>query len=359
MRDDDLLIGIGPDGEAYPVHAPRSVERDRGRGALLGLAVGDALGTTLEFKAFDVPHLPQLLAGPHTELRGGGPFNVLPGQVTDDTQMATCLCASLMAQGQLVATELAQRYVTWVRQAFDAGSQTREALDRVARGQDPVEAGRLTWVVRNRNAAGNGSLMRTVPIGVFSADLANNRRIQAMTDSAITHFDPRCQLACVAFDAAIAAGVTGAAAPLDMLAAAQADLAPAVEFLRDRYPAESTAIDSAQGDLLRDLDRAGGSDPKLYGSDTHLLRHAGFVRVAFRLAFWHLLHTQSFEEALVDVVNRGGDADTNAAITGALLGAFHGEGAIPQRWRSAVLECAPPSPWGDTYHPRRLLELIG
>jgi ADP-ribosylglycohydrolase len=92
-----------------------------------------------------------------------------------------------------------------------------------------------------------------------------------------------------------------------------------------------------------------------------LHHHQGFVRVAFRLAFWELVHAGSFEAGLIDVVNRGGDADTNGAVTGALLGSLYGEAHIPSTWRARVLDALqdePPSPLRDTYHPRRLLDLI-
>ena len=103
---------------------------------------------------------------------------------------------------------------------------------------------------------------------------------------------------------------------------------------------------------------AAKNDPGLYQHDLHIHTHAGFVRVAFRLAFWHLLHTTSFEDALIDVVNRGGDTATNGAITGALLGAALGEDAIPARWRDAVIHALADdtSPLGTSYHPRALLE---
>jgi ADP-ribosyl-[dinitrogen reductase] hydrolase len=79
---------------------------------------------------------------------------------------------------------------------------------------------------------------------------------------------------------------------------------------------------------------------------------AGFVRVSFRLAWWELFHAPSFEAALIDVVNRGGDTDTNAAIAGALLGAVHGSEAVPARWRAAVLSAFPLAGAPGVVNPR-------
>src|SRR5215831_18171931 len=95
--------------------------RDRAQGALLGLACGDALGTTLEFSELDGPPFPMLARGPHRNITGGGPFGVLPGQVTDDTQMACCLAASLHERGQFDVSDVGRRYVEWTGHAFDIG----------------------------------------------------------------------------------------------------------------------------------------------------------------------------------------------------------------------------------------------
>jgi ADP-ribosylglycohydrolase len=318
------------------------MDRGRARGALLGLAVGDALGTTLEFEVRDAPSFPTLATGPHREIVGGGPFGLPPGQVTDDTQMACCIAASLGAHGTFVVEDVARRYVEWHGHAFDVGNQTAAALRAIAAGRDPRTAGRDVWEQNGRRPAGNGSLMRTAAIGVFFAEDLGALRRAARADSEITHFDPRCVEACIAFDAAIASGVASAGDANAMWSAARAE------------------IESAE--LARDLDLARAEDPDLFSEEVHLHRHQGFVRVAFRLAFWELLHAPSLEAALVDVVNRGGDADTNGAVAGALLGARYGEDAIPARWREPVLAAlldGPASPFRDAWHPRTLLALAG
>ena len=134
-----------------------------------------------------------------------------------------------------------------------------------------------------------------------------------------------------------------------------ARLGPGLAIGRD----DLAAIDSAREDLTRDLEAATADDPRLYTPELHLHRTAGFVRVAFRLAFWHCVHTPSWRDALVDVASRGGDADTNAAITGALLGARDGVSAIPTAWIDRVLSARQhgSEEWGDAHHPRHLLVL--
>lgn len=323
-----------------------------GAGALIGLAVGDALGTTLEFRRPEgLPPYPTLVEGPHVQITGGGPFDVVAGQVTDDTQMATCLAASLLSQKTWVAEDVAPRYVAWSEHAFDIGNQTRSSLQRVFRGVDPLLAGRQVWEARERRPAGNGALMRCAPIGVYLAADPRDRLRAAIDDALVTHADYRCVLANAAFCAAIATPDAPAEAARD-------DLDEATSALRSRWPQDGALIAQARRDLLEDLDLARADDPDLYSDEVHLIQHMGFVRVAFRLAFWHLHHTGDVRAALIDVVNRGGDADTNGAITGALLGAVHGAEAIPETWVRAVLDAKPEPPWDGIYHPRELLRLV-
>lgn len=335
------------------------IDWGRAHGALIGLAVGDALGTTNEFKRLSAPPFPRLADGPLTDVVGGGPFALDAGQITDDTQMAICLSDSLLEAGRFVAEDVAARYVAWRGHAFDIGTQTRAALQLVEDGYAAAGAGRRVWLERDRGPAGNGSLMRTTPIGVFVAD-PQARRAASLAESAITHFDPRCQLACAAFNAAIAAGVRGADATA-MAAAAARELEEAAALLRAQLADEAEPVDAALRLLRADLVAAQSNDPQLYGPELHLHDHEGFVRVAFRLAFWHLGHSSDPARALIDVANRGGDADTNAAITGALLGACHGETSIPLVWQRRVLEALqgkPPTALSTTYHPRRFLKAL-
>jgi ADP-ribosylglycohydrolase len=337
------------------------LERARARGALLGLAVGDALGTTQEFSRPAAAPFPTLAEGPQRELVGGGPFGLAPGQVTDDTQMAVCLCDSLLASRGFDASDAARRYVAWSHVAFDAGAQTRAALAAIEGGKGVPEAARELWLAGGeRRPAGNGSLMRTPPIGVRFARDPAARMAASLRDSAITHFDPRCQLACVALNGAIAAAlVDGATEPLALFEHAIADVVRAGPLLARARNVPAAERRGATAAILEDLNLALEDDPRLYAPGVHLHETQGFVRVALRLAFWELFRAPSFEAGLVDVVNRGGDADTNAAVAGALLGAFWGEPAIPAPWRRAVLSAleGESGPLADTYHPRRLLAL--
>lgn len=334
---------------------------DNARGALLGMAVGDALGTTYEFERMDQPPYPALATGPATDVVGGGPFDLAPGAITDDTQLAVCLARSLVERGALDAEDVGRRYVAWMAEAFDIGNQTRWSLDRIEKGEAAATAGLATWRASERRAAGNGSLMRTAPIAVAYAARGLPALVAAaITDSLITHADPRCALACAAFDAAIASAIT-TGDPATMLPAASRGLHAGAADLRARWtdPADVACLERALVDVAGDLAAAHEATPGVDREEHHLYRTGGFVRVALRLAVWHLVHTASWRDALVDVASRGGDADTNAAIVGALLGARDGASAIPAAWIDRVLGATQrgSAAWSDAHHPRHLLAL--
>lgn len=364
---DGFADGPGDEGRGRPAPAPIRASAARSEvghaaGALFGLAVGDALGTTLEFRRIDAPGFARLLDGPHRDILGQGPFALLPGQVTDDTQMALCLFHSLLAGERLDPVELAGRYLAWRDDAFDVGAQTGAALDQLAANVPPLAAGRAVWDQRGRRPAGNGALMRTAPIGALLAADPALRREASLRDAALTHADPRCLLASTGFNAAIARAVmrrSGELPAAALAAAAAAEIDDAGAALAGEMPELDDVVAAAVQALHEDLRLARTEDPWLYGPELHLTDQQGFVRVAFRLAFWELLHAPSFEAALLDVVNRGGDADTNGAITGALVGAYHGIDAIPDRWLHRVGLVRPESASGalsGALHPLRFHE---
>lgn len=378
---------------------------DRARGALLGQAVGDALGTTYEFRHIDQPAYPTLATGPATDVVGDGPFALAAGAITDDTQLAVCLARSLVERHGFDAADVVARYIAWQDEAFDIGGQTRTALWHTEK-HGSTAGGMLAWRQSGLDAAGNGSLMRTTPIavalstaGILGAASDNGAsRIAAVIDASIadsmlTHADPRCMLACAAHNAAIATIIDSPDASDDacergrvMLEAARAAVREAARRLTalwtvgvsaadagdltlesidveisDVNEGELARVDSARDDLLRDLAMATEANPDVYGEDVNLFERAGFVRLAFRLAFWHATHTSSWRDALVDVASRGGDADTNGAIAGALLGARDGASAIPADWIERVLGATQPGSeeWAEAHHPKHLLALLG
>ena len=272
---------------------------DRARGCLLGLAVGDALGTTLEFSRRDT-------LARQTEVTGGGPFGLRPGEWTDDTAMALALGESLTACGGFDPRDVMDRFVAWWREGaysctgtcFDIGATTAEALGRYRRTGDPF-AGSTA-----EDTAGNGSLMRLAPVPLFAFANADDTDRLAREQSRLTHGAPQAVEVCAFFAGLLREAVLGG----DKAAV----LAPRVW---DGH----TAVRAAAGGSWRGKDRAA-------------IRASGYAIHTLEAALWSVGRTESFEDALILAVNLGEDSDTVGAVTGQLAGALYGEIGIPRRW---------------------------
>lgn len=288
--------------EAIPDTSARAV-RDRAVGALLGLAVGDAVGTTLEFQPRD--SYPQL-----TDMIGGGPFRLNAGEWTDDTAMALALADSLFGKADLDEADLMHRFVQWWQvgtysctgKCFDIGITTRSALSRWQKTGDPF-AGSIA-----PNTAGNGSLMRLSPVAIrFFRDRPRLRDVAAR-QSRTTHAAPEAVDACVAFAEVLADAIEGRSR---------------TEVLRSRD-------ENYAGDIVAIM---AGSWRGLARTD---IKASGYVAHSLEASMWAVGRTGSFQEAVLLAANLGDDADTTAAITGQLAGALYGAVALPPAWTSRL-----------------------
>lgn len=286
--------------------------RDRVRGALIGLATGDALGAAVEFEA--PGSFPPL-----TGMRDGGPHGLDAGQWTDDTSMALCLAESLLHCGGFDARDQMTRYVNWYRwgylsstgECFDIGNATRAALHRFEAGGDPFAGS------ADPDQAGNGSLMRLAPVALFFRDDAEEAIRRCAESSRTTHAAPTTIDACRYFGGLLVGAVRGVAK--DALLAPR--YAP-VEGLWQREPlcAEIDAV--AAGSYLR------RQPPQIRGS--------GYVVASLEAALWAFATTTDFRAGCLAAANLGEDADTTAAIFGQIGGAYYGESGIPAEWRSSL-----------------------
>ncbi len=178
--------------------------RDRFRGALLGLAVGDAIGTTVEFK-------PPGTFEQVTDMVGGGPFGLPAGAWTDDTSMALCLAESLIERQGFDPVDQLERYVRWYREGhlssigrcFDIGNATAAALQRFERTGEPFPGDAAP------EAAGNGALMRLAPVAMAFASDPVQAVERAAESARTTHGDPRSTDACRYFAALLVGGLLG------------------------------------------------------------------------------------------------------------------------------------------------------
>ena len=285
---------------------------DRVVGSVLGLALGDALGAPFEFlRSRNVPNPLPAFERPWL----GGP----PGSTTDDTAMARNLVRSLVARQGFDADDLLARHLEWFRSdPPDVGTLVGRVLRRVERGEDAAAAAHAIWSERGPEvSAGNGSVMYCAPLGVAYANRPDDLHQLAPALSALTHYDGRCRTACLAVTLGVAALVRGVA-PED---AARTAL--------------SAVEDLDGGEELEFLVEAAGSSRAIDGPDQ------GFCLFAAGVAFQALVNGGDAETELRRVVSLGGDADTNAAVAGALLGARDGAHGLPAPWLGRLEDADP------------------
>lgn len=277
---------------------------ERIAGGLVGLAVGDALGSTLEFLSAE--EVRRRFGQDHREMCGGGPFGWRPGQGTDDTDLAWVVAKTYLDGYSL--RRAAEGMLAWYDgNPVDVGATTAAALSELRRSGDPRRSGEVA-ARQMPLAAGNGSLMRCLATGLVRCDPGVRRR-EAADLSAITHADPRAVDACVAYVELVA------------------------ELVRGAHPQAAIEAVVADASLRSDVRRTIADAP---GRNADDLDTSGFVLATLSVAVWALMRPGSFEDVLVEVVNLGGDADTTGAVAGGLLGARHGVGAIPMRWIEAL-----------------------
>lgn len=282
----------------------RSVDgiRQRAAGAIIGLAVGDALGAPFEFRRRD--SIPSPL--PAFELAWMG---LPPGTWTDDTALARNLWTSLIEdRGRFVPGELMDRHVAWLRSGPpDVGNLTRRVLSRYADGQ--LDAARLYVEERGPEvSAGNGSVMYCAPLGVARARTPELLPDEASRLSALTHWDQRCRTACVAVTLAVAGLVRGE---------------PPEDVVRNSLQA---VAGSEGGEELEYLVSEAGRARPIDGPDM------GFTLFTAGIGLQVAAEGLGYEAGLRHVVGLGGDTDTNAAVAGALLGAAGRSAGIPASW---------------------------
>ncbi len=291
-------------------------QHDRYLGCLLGLAVGDALGTTLEFSSPGT-------FGPVTDMIGGGPFHLKPGEWTDDTSMALCLAESLITRPTFDPIDQLERYTRWWRNGylsstghcFDIGGTVRSALARFELSREPYCG------LTDPDLAGNGSLMRLAPVPmryVMDPLMAIERSGKS---SRTTHGAQAAVDACRYFGGLLVGALTGVSKG-ELLSERYA---PVPNYWRDR-PLHPAINDVAMGSFKR------RHPPAIKGT--------GYVVNSLEAALWALYRSNSFRSGCLLAVNLGDDADTTGAVYGQLAGAYYGAQQIPIEWRARLAKRA-------------------
>ncbi len=293
----------------------------RHRGCLLGLAAGDALGTTLEFKR------PGTFA-PIDDMVGGGPFGLEPGQWTDDTSMALCLAESLIAKRGFDPIHQLETYCRWYRNGhlsstgdcFDIGVATSSSLHR-------FEAERRAFSgSTDPRSAGNGSLMRLAPVPMLWSRTPDAAVHFAGESSKTTHAAEECIDACRYYASRIVAALNGAGK---------------AEIFEVAFAAQSPKVAEVAAGSFREKE-----PPEIAGT--------GYVVKSLEAAMWAFHKSTDFRHGALLAVNLGDDADTTGAIYGQLAGAYYGEDGISSVWRAKLAMRAEIEQFAD-----RLFELSG
>lgn len=262
----------------------------RGIAAYLGLAIGDALGATVEFMTpAEIRHE----YGTHKNMIGGGWLKLKAGDITDDTEMSLALGNAILAAGKVDPTSVAEAFSEWMRsKPKDIGNTVRRGIVQYRRtGQTTMPA--------SEHDAGNGACMRCLPVALVTlhsswTEVQTASRLQAHT----THNNPVSDAGTECIIQMVQAAILGEPlAELELLAHELVQRYPVFEYRQRRRDNPS-----------------------------------GYIVDTLQAVFQSLFSTDSFEAALVDVVNRGGDADTTGAILGMVAGALYGLDNIPTRW---------------------------
>jgi ADP-ribosyl-[dinitrogen reductase] hydrolase len=291
--------------------------RERYRGALLGLAAGDALGTTLEFK-------PPGTFAPLADMIGGGPFHLKPGEWTDDTSMALCLAESLVEKNGFDAKDQMDRYCSWYERGhlsstgrcFDIGNTVRSALETYRRTGNPFSGS------ESPDTAGNGSLMRLAPVPLFFASDPKQAIHYASESSRTTHGTKAAVDACRYFAGLLVGALRGK---------------PKSELLSPYFnPTDEPSFWNENSLDPKIAAIASGSFKK---KEPPEIKGTGYVVDSLEAALWAFERSNSFREGALLAVNLGDDADTTGAIYGQIAGAFYGADGIPPEWKAKLTMC--------------------
>jgi len=262
--------------------------RDRARAAFIGMALGDALGATVEFMTAS-----EIAAkyGTFKEIIGGGWLHLKTGQVTDDTEMALCIARAIVENQGWSAEAIARNFSVWLKsRPVDCGDTCRKGIRAY------ILHGTLE-VPPNEWDAGNGALMRIAPVALFSLPDSELLKKYSVEQAHITHNNPLSDAACICVGEMLHLAICGAS---------RTRLRRQADGLVARFPT--------------------------FGFEPYRGLATGYVVDTLQTVFHWFFRGKTFEECVVGTVNQGADADTTGAICGMLAGAYFGMEGIPRRW---------------------------
>ena len=303
------------DAAENPTFKPQEISRlDRYVGSLVGLAVGDAVGTAIEFMR---PGTFQ----PVTDMIGGGVLRLKAGEWTDDTSLALCLAASLTERKIFDPADQMERFVRWYREGylssngkcFDIGNTTATALHKFEQTGKPFSGS------RHSHSAGNGSIMRLAPVPLFFAKDPPAAINRSGESSRTTHGAQMCIDAC-RYMAGLIVGIILGEEKEKILS----EMYCPVAGLWETTPLHPEIEEIARGSFKYK------KPPEIAGE--------GYVVQTLEAALWAFHHTDTFKDGCLKVVNLGDDADTTGAVYGQIAGAYYGINGIPEAWRKKIVQ---------------------
>jgi len=289
-------------------------KKERIAGGIFGVAVGDALGLSVEFR--DREYLKE---HPVTTIKGYGTYLLPPGAWSDDTSLTLCTVDALL-EGYS-PERIAAKFLMWFNEglwtpygtAFDIGRTTRKALLRLEAGVSPLEAG-LDGMWDN----GNGSLMRIFPVVAFVKNKPMEEQLRIVHEvSSITHKHPISLIACGIYTQIVVRILEGFSK--------EDAIKEGISVSRDYY-----LKDSRMKDYLDHFDRI--FESIIFDAREEEISSSGYVVDTLETALWCFTRTNSYKQAVLKAVNLGGDTDTVGAVTGGLAGAYYSIEQIPKEW---------------------------
>ena len=327
---------VAPAWPGRPIPRPERIGAEpglleRAQGCLLGQLAGDNLGALVEFS--NAESLARAWPSGPERLVDGGFWNIGAGQPTDDSELALILARAILTVGGYDRRGAANAYVSWLAsRPFDVGGTIGASLGAGLRAASSA-GGRCEAVLRearrHTSSQANAALMRIAPLGIYGHALPDHRlAVLARQDAELTHAHAACEDANAVYVIAIAEAIRSGAA---------------LSAVYDHALAWARA--HAASDVVEALGAAHNRPPAATAP-------IGWVLVALQHAFHQLLHATMPADGIIATVRAGGDTDTTAAITGALLGAVHGINAMPAQWAERVRTCRSLRGAVETAHPR-------
>jgi len=292
------LLSLPDWDESFPQLNTMEQALDKAKGAFLGLAIGDAVGTTLEFQRRDISHVDDMV--------GGGPFRLKAGEWTDDTSMALCLAEACIESGHVDVTLFRNKLVDWYKngsnsvngRCFDIGNTTRFALEQY------IKHGEAWFGNAEKNTAGNAAIIRQAPAVILNWRSLQRIYFATKSQSRATHSAVESLFACNFHGYLLHMLINGH----DKQSV----------FSPHKLPLSSRLLIINAGEYKQKA--------------RHEIRSSGYVVDTFEAAMWSVWNTDNFRDAILLAANLADDADSVAATAGQIAGALYGASGIPQEW---------------------------